>query len=400
LSRLLALAALLVAALFGVPAAAMAGGAAQPGQVLVMLRMPAEHVGAGAGYAGGYGDGPQRAARQRIAERIAHAYGLTPDEGWPMPLVGLDCFVMSVPAGRSPADVAATISKDRRVAWSQPLQTFHAESASPPNDPMFRLQPAAAAWRLADLHAVSTGRNVRIAVVDSGVDARHPDLRGQIETQQDFAPGHPGGPEQHGTAVAGVIAAIEDNGVGIAGVAPDARILALRACWQQAGQAGTVCDSLSLARALQYAIEHDAEVINLSLSGPQDPLLSRLIDVALGRGATVVAAMDPAVAQGGFPASHAGVVAVASAPGQGGLVAPGRDVPTTEPGGAWELVNGSSFAAAHVSGLAALWRQKAPSARKVAFVTLRPGGAIDACATLERVARACGPPGPATTARR
>ena len=151
-------------------------------------------------------------------------------------------------------------------------------------------------------------------------------------------------------------------------------------------------------------------MINLSLSGPPDPLLARLIDVALERGATVVGAVDPALPGGGFPASHGGVVAVSDEPrsaqpdSRSGMVftAPGHDVPTTQPGGRWFLVNGSSYSAAHVSGLFALMRERDPRARTGAWlVTRRPGGgAIDACASLIQASGPCGcacattPPGP------
>src|SRR5205085_1842712 len=133
--------------------------------------------------------------------------------------------------------------------------------------------------------------------------------------------------------VAGVIAARADNGVGIVGVAPGARLMALRACWQTAPDAQlTVCDTLSLARALVFAIDHRAQVLNLSLSGPPTPLLGKLIDVAMERGGVVVGAYDEALPAGGFPASHPGVIAVSDGPAPAGVyLAPGRDVPTTEP---------------------------------------------------------------------
>ncbi len=222
------------------------------------------------------------------------------------------------------------------------------------------------------------------------VDASQPDLAGQIQTIQDFVLDHPHAPEQHGTGVAGIIAGIADNHIGIAGVAPHARLMALRACWQE-GAATAVCDSLSLAKALYFAIGHNAQVINLSLSGPPDPLLGRLIDVALARGMVVVAAVDPHAPEGGFPASHAGVVAVSDDPATtapGALVAPGRDAPTTEPGGRFALVSGSSYAAAHVSGLFALMREhNGRAAGPVALVTFRPGGGpIDTCASLMHAA--------------
>ena len=79
---------------------------------------------------------------------------------------------------------------------------------------------------------------------------------GQVALKENFVDGRRELPEEHGTAVAGIIAARADNGVGIVGVAPNARLLALRACWQESSQA-TVCTSLSLAMALHFAIAHD-----------------------------------------------------------------------------------------------------------------------------------------------
>jgi hypothetical protein len=126
-------------------------------------------------------------------------------------------------------------------------------------------------------------------------------------------------------------------------------------------------------------------------------LLGKLVDVALTRGATVVAAYDPKLPRGGFPASHPGVIAVAdeavARPPAGVYSAPGRDVPTTQPGGRWSLVDGSSYAAAQVSGLMALVRERASqSGGAVALVSARPGGGpIDACATVLRDAKPCAP---------
>ena len=381
---------LTLALAFAAPAAA-----APKEQVLILLRLPAAHFQPNASYGGGYGDGASQAARRRVAARLARTYGLTLATGWPMPVLGVDCYVLDVPANRSPDEMVALLSRDPDVAWSQPMHTVRAQGA--PNDPLFRLQPAAKAWRLADLRQMATGRNVRVAVVDSRVDLAHPDLAGQVQVARDFLPGHPGPAERHGTGVAGVIAARADNREGIAGVAPGARLMALRACWQEAAS-DTLCDTLSLAMAISFAIDHGAQVINLSLAGPPDLLLGKLIDAAIVHGAVVVGAADPKLAQGGFPASHPGVVAVADngpAP-PGGFIAPGRDVPTTQPGGQWSLVNGSSYAAAHVSGLFALVRERSPRpARLVTF----GGGVIDACATLLKVSAPCAGCGCARQAR-
>ena len=153
----------------------------------------------------------------------------------------------------------------------------------------------------------------------------------------------------------------------------------------------TLCDSFSLVKALYFAIEQKSDVNNLSLSGPEDRLIHQLLDIGLSRGITVVAAVDRGRPNGGFPASVPGVIAVSNASlalasGQV-YTAPGRDVPTTEPGGRWFLVNGSSYSAAHVSGLMALVRQKHRSAG--ASLVTAGGGAIDACATVLRAATGC-----------
>jgi hypothetical protein len=398
--------------ILGLAAAGLARATPDPGaravddprqQILVMLRLPPPHLQPNTDYAGSYGDGIGSAARRRVAARLARAHGLTLVDSWPMPLVGVDCFVLTVPVGRSPAQLATALSADPAVAWSEPMNLFAAQGAASHNDPLYLTQPAAREWRLADLHKVATGRNVRVAVVDSRVEANHPDLAGQVAVSENFVSDRSTAPEQHGTAVAGVIAAKADNGVGIAGIAPGARLLALRACWQQPGApgktSGTVCDSLSLAKALSFAITHSAQVINLSLSGPPDILLGKLVDAALSRHITVVGAFDRELPRGGFPASHAGVVSVAqeaSGPLPPGVyAAPGRDVPTTVPGGHWALVSGASFAAAQVSGLIALARERGRSqSGSLTLVSVRPGGGeIDACATLARASatddRAC-----------
>jgi hypothetical protein len=373
-------------------------------QVLVLVRLPPPHYRPGGGYGGGYGDAMARKQRERLAGQIARANGLTLVEDWPMPLLGLDCYVMEVPDERSPEAVARSLSHDPGVEWSEPMRLYHGLGQAPVagghNDPLFLAQPAATAWRLADLHRLATGKDVLVAVIDSAVDRQHPDLAGQVAVSQDFTGGPPRAAEQHGTAVAGLIAARADNHLGIAGVAPQARLMALRACRQMAPGAisagsPTVCDSLTLAKAITFAIEGRAQVVNLSLAGPPAPLLAKLLDLAMTRGASVVGAYDPSLPGGGFPASLPGVIAVAdeslASPRSGVYIAPGRDVPTTEPGGRWFLVSGSSYAAAQVSGLMALARERRRlSGARLALVSARPdGGPVDACATVVARSEGC-----------
>ena len=358
-------------------------------QILVMLKMPPDHYRPGAAYSGSYGAASTQSARNRIAAKIAKRHGFTLVDNWPMPMLGVDCFVMRLPEGLSPEAAAAQVSHDADVSWSQPLQLYHAQSSTSAGDPLAPTQPATTQWHLSELHHVATGRGVSVAVIDSRIDATHPDLEGQIALAQDFVGGHGSAAERHGTAVAGVIAARVGNG-GIVGIAPRARLMGLRACWQQSAIA-TVCDTLSLAKALQYAIDHHARVINMSLSGPHDMLLGRLVDIGLARGQRVVAAFDPSVADGGFPASQPGVIAVAdtglSVVPQRVFLAPGHDIPTTSPGGGWTLVEGTSYAAAHVSGLLALMNERQPAGAN-ALIRAR-GGSLDACASLTAATHMC-----------
>ena len=417
---------LLVACMAAVAAPAVAGRRGGPDesadslarrQVLVMLRLPAAHYRPDANYGNDYGNPPGRRARHRVADQLARAHGLSLHDEWPMQALGLDCFVFDAPDAAAAAREALALAADPRVESAQAMQLFHSlatpappahgtRAMSPPvatGDPLYAAQPAAANWHLAELHAQSTGRGVRIAVIDSGVALDHPDLRGQVAIARNFVDGAGNVAETHGTAVAGIIAARAGNGAGIVGIAPQARLLALRACWQQ-GAGPAACSSFTLARALQFAIDARAQVLNLSLSGPDDGLLSRLLDVALQRGISVVGAVDAQARDGGFPASHTGVLAVdglgRTAAPRTVLHAPGAGIPAPLPDGGWGLVSGASFATAQVSGLAALLLQRRPGlapSQLLALLEPAPGlvlaqerpGAIDACAVMQRSAGHC-----------
>lgn len=370
-------------------------------QVLVMLRVPAPHFRPDLSYAGGYETRPGRDARRRIAEALASQYGLRIVDDWPMPALGVDCFVMEAPAGAPIATWVERLAHDERVESAQAMNLFHVLAH---DDPLYSLQPAASAWHLADMHRITTGKRVRVAEIDTGVESTHQDLAGQVEVSRDFVEGRSGVGEIHGTAVAGIIAARADNGAGIAGVAPDARLLALRACWQVGTTAEAACSSFTLAKAMQFALEARAQVINMSLGGPRDRLLERLLDAAVSRGVIVVAAADPHARDGGFPASHRGVLAIAAEDAHDLaadiLRAPANDIPTTLVGNRWGFVTGSSYAAAHVSGLVALLRELAPNlppqqlrdalaTRAVQTSSVAPRVIVDACAAVAKTAGTC-----------
>lgn len=373
-------------------------------QVLVMLRAAPAHFRPDADYAGGYGSGAGRAARRQIAETVAAQYDLSIIDRWPMPALGVDCFVMAARGDAVIGSLVEKLSLDPRVESAQSMHLFHVLAY---NDPLYPLQPSAKLWHLSELHKIATGKDVRVAQIDTGVETDHPDLDGRKVETRNFVDAGPGVAEEHGTAVAGIIIATGNNGIGIVGVAPEARLFALRACWETAERVQpAVCSSFTLAKALQFALEANAQVINLSLGGPHDRLLERLLDNALARGVAVVGAADPHVRDGGFPASHPGVLAIAGDDAQDVaadiLRAPGRDIPTTVVGHRWDFVSGASFAAAHMTGLVALLRELAPDLPAQQIRALLAPKAmsglaaaadkheiVDACAAVRRVTGAC-----------
>ena len=366
-------------------------------QILIMIKEPQiRHYRPGPDYVAGYG-GAGRAGARRAAEAVADANGLVVVEEWAMPALGVRCFVAQLPAGRAAEDVVDRLNADARVEWAQPMFQYRVLGH---NDPYYGLQTAAQILRLDELHRVATGKGVRIAEIDTGVDLRHPDLQGQVVDVQNFVDGNPYAAEVHGTAIAGIIAAKADNGIGIVGVAPGASLLSLRACWQSSDATSAVCSSFTLAKAMQYALRHGAQVINLSLTGPRDRLLERLIEASVAQGIAVVAATDPDAPEGGFPGSYPLVIAVAVhgdlrlPPGT--LLAPGEQILTTTPMASWGFLSGSSYSAAHVTGVVALLLERSSTLKPrevYALLSLDPLPAdapaeprlLNACAALAQV---------------
>jgi subtilisin family serine protease len=165
-----------------------------------------------------------------------------------------------------------------------------------------------------------------------------------------------------------------------------------------------VCSSFTLAKALQFAIDNNAKVINLSLGGPRDRLLERLLRAAAVARRVIVAAADPRVADGGFPASLPDVLAVAADDVHDALgdvyLAPGRDIPTTLPGQRWGSSAGRRMRRREIAGLVALLIDVAPeqnpqqireslSTSDKATSAPRRGAIVDACAAVARTVGAC-----------
>jgi subtilisin family serine protease len=239
------------------------------------------------------------------------------------------------------------------------LNEFSSASAEY-DDPYAKLQENVRALDVVDAHRFSKGHGVRIAVIDTGVDIAHPDLAGRVEVGGNYVDTDVDAlrSDRHGTQVAGLIAAAANNGIGIVGVAPEVQVLAFKACWHAAATDGGRCNSFTLAQALAGAITAQAHIINLSLIGPADPLLSALVKKAVEAKAIVVGAADPNAGPEAFPAALKEVIAVAESESHGthgnALRAPGRDLVTLVPQGHYDFASGSSLAAAQVTGVIAL----------------------------------------------
>ena len=307
---------------------------------------------------------------KRIAVDLADRYHIQFVAQWPVTTLGVSCVVYEVPEALPLQQVISDLQQDHDVASVQLMQKFKVLTDKPDqsrsySDPYLKLQTGFQSLGVAELHKIATGRGVKIALIDTGVDTDHPDLKGQIEFSQDFAPepARVGMADVHGTAVAGILSARPNNGIGIAGIAPDADIMALRACWpDKPGSLTASCNSFTLALALNTAIRMDSQIINLSLSGPEDPLLRLLVEKALQEGITVIAAVPAQNQSGGFPANVSGVIAVGQGveSKNGQIIAPGQDILTTVPQQGYDFMTGSSFATPHVVGIAALLLQVHP----------------------------------------
>ena len=214
-----------------------------------------------------------------------------------------------------------------------------------------------------------------VAVIDTGVDASHPDLAAVVRPGKDFVQTGDAryDPNGHGTHVAGIVGAVGGNGIGGAGLAQGAAILPVRVM----DSTGSGYDG-DAARGLVWAADHGATVANMSLGGPdRSSVLDSAIAYALGKGVTVVAASGNAGADGDpilWPAATPGVIAVSAVDAYGArpawsstgshlsVAAPGVGIVSTTPGGRYQSWSGTSMAAPFVSAAVALMKHRTPLA--------------------------------------
>ena len=318
----------------------------------------------------------QRPHWNQIEADLAARHRLPLVKRFPLYSIDVQCLIYQVPAGRDLNAEIARLRLDPRVQDVQPNRSYRTLADPGPGlkpDPYAPLQWARKALTRDSPAPALTGEGVRIAVVDTGADTSHPDLKGRIGEARDLvgADSVIFDRDAHGTAVAGVIAADANNGIGIAGIAPQAKLMLIKACrYLPADRARTSCLSWTIARAIDAAILAKVRVINLSLAGPPDALVARLVERAQQSDIIIVAAAE--AERMSFPAALPQVIGVVASDYSGRLLrigwqpqapllaAPGIEILTTMPGGRYDYQSGSSMACAHVSGLIALLLQAHP----------------------------------------
>jgi hypothetical protein len=244
---------------------------------------------------------------------------------------------------------------------------YYVNALHTPNDTRYPEQWALPAMGMPDAWHIWSANTaaVTVAVVDSGVYAAHPDMIGRVGAGWDFIENDADAQDTlgHGTGIAGIIAANTDNHSGISGIASNVRIMPLRVL--DGNGSGTYAN---VAAAMVYAVDNGADIINLSLGGANpSSLLEDAVQYAASHGVLVVAAAgNTGSTQVLYPAAYDDVIAVGAVDSQlrrssfsssGAaidLYAPGSSILTTSNNGGYELRNGTSFAAAHVSGIAAV----------------------------------------------
>lgn len=306
---------------------------------------------------------------------------------------------VQLPAGQTltaenlPAELAGSvlsIERDQRVNWIQAAGVNFQNTSLPSLGSVFesvgRFTPSAGGrapgmtamavrpeltWGVQRVRAPAAwqqteGRGVRVAIIDTGIDTSHPDLVGQVDggynaiTKSEASEAYQDD-NGHGTHVAGTVAALRD-GRGVVGVAPQARLYAVKVL--DADGSGNLSDVID---GIVWAASNDMQVANMSLGAPfGSDTMQRALRFAKGRGLIVVAAAGNSGGSVGYPGAYPETIAVSAADSNDALaafssrgpevdfIAPGVDVVSSKMGGGFVSYSGTSMAAPHVAGLAAL----------------------------------------------
>lgn len=315
-----------------------------------------------------YADDP---ALERAAKAIAADHALEVLQQWPLRNLAVHCLVIERPS----AATLKALRGDPRIKWVQPFNSFDTQAGALAGG-IIATEDAKGVDENSFMSRVlrdfsEQGAGVRIAVIDTSIDAAHPDLTNSPVRQINFA-GDRGQhkKEAHGTAVVGLISASSESPKGVNGFAQQANVEVLRACWQVDAKQKGKCNTLTLALALDHAIDLRPQVVNLSLTGRSDRVLEELLSVLLERGSIVIAAWDEQREPSRrFPRNRPGVVYAygahaAPAPSLDYVLSAPRHALSLAPMAGYDLVSGHSIAAPQISALAARLIDRAPDASR------------------------------------
>jgi subtilisin family serine protease len=286
-------------------------------------------------------------------------------------ITGGTLYHFSLPPGRQVSDVVRSLESER-VGIPSPnyvyriVQDTASDTSSSAGTPE---QYTIEKLQLAEVHKVATGRDVLVAVIDSKIDTKHPDLADAIVEHYD-AVGRQEQAHSHGTGMAGAIASHRK----LLGIAPGARILAVHA-FSTSSRQSPEATTRQIIAGIEWAINKGARVINMSFAGPYDPMIQLAMRNAAAKGVILIAASGNMGAKSPplYPAADPHVIAVTATDDSDNLftqavrgphvavAAPGVDVVVPAPDDTYQLTTGTSVAAAHVSGVAALLLERHPS---------------------------------------
>jgi hypothetical protein len=323
------------------------------------------------------------------ADQLARRHGLAHVDSQNFALLGASIGLFRVTDRRSTETARRDLAGDASVRSVQLNFRYFMQqqkAALSEGDPA---QYALSKLRLPEAHTLAHGANVTIAVIDSGIDVKHSELVNSIGDTFD-ALGSKEGPHAHGTGIAGAMVAHAR----LMGSAPEARILAIRAFGTT--PSGAESTTYVILKGLDYAAEHGAQIVNMSFAGPRDSVIERAIAAAAAKGIVLVAASGNAGPKSPplYPAANPNVIAVSATDAQDRLFAasnrgnhiaisaPGVDIFLPAPDEKYQMTSGTSFAAAYVTGIAALVLERNPALKPEEVRTI-----------LTRTARDLGAPG-------
>lgn len=305
-----------------------------------------------------------------VADDIARRYGLVRRDALTIELLGGKVHRFEVSSERL-QEIISELGNERDVIAAQPNFLYHPLGSETKRKGSSQ-QYAHTKLGIEPAHKLAKGRDISVAVIDTGIDKSHPALAASIAKSFDAVKDGKAAAHAHGTAIAGVISA---QGL-IQGVAPMARLYAVRAFYAHPRRKRPETSSFILLRALKWVSDEGTRIVNMSFAGPADPLVKSALGAVHAKGVVLIAAAGNGgpKAPPAFPAAYESVIAITALDhkdrlyklaNQGTYVnvaAPGVDVLVTALSKRYGYASGTSLAAAHVSGQVALMMEHDPAA--------------------------------------